>query len=350
MKKILLSVTILSIVFFISIRFASAQEKQYKVGCLAFYNTENFYDTINDPKTNDDEFTPGGKSSWTSKRYWTKVDHLSRVISQIGDELVKGGPVLMGLSEIENEQVLKDLVNSPALKPSNYGIVHYDSPDKRGIDVSFIYQKQYFTVTSSKPVKLAIPEKPDWKTRDQLVVAGKFDGESLYIIVNHWPSRSGGEKKSAPLRIAAADLCKSIVDSIQKIDSTAKIIIMGDLNDDPTNKSIVKHLKAKSEITETGKKDLFNPMYNMFKKEGIGSLAYRDNWNLFDQIIVSGTLLGDDKSTYKFFKAKIFNKNFLVQKEGAFAGYPYRTSAGGVYLGGYSDHFPAYIFLVKDSK
>jgi hypothetical protein len=350
MKKIFLSVTILGIVFFIGIRFASAQEKQYKAGCIAFYNTENFYDTINDPKTNDEEFTPEGKSNWTSKRYWTKVEHISQVISQIGDELVKGGPVLMGLSEIENEQVLKDLVNSPALKPSNYGIVHYDSPDKRGIDVALLYQKQHFTITSSKPVKLTIPEKPDFVTRDQLVVAGKFDGETLYIIVNHWPSRYGGEKRSAPLRNAAADLCKSIVDSIQKIDSTSKIIIMGDLNDDPVNKSLVKHLKAKSKIEETGKKDLYNPMYNLFKKEGVGSLAYRDNWNLFDQFIVSGTLLGDDKSTYKFYKAKVFNRNFLVQKEGAFAGYPFRTYAGGVYVGGYSDHFPSYIFLVKDSK
>ncbi|MFA4853391.1 MAG: endonuclease/exonuclease/phosphatase family protein [Bacteroidales bacterium] len=350
MRKILLQATILFVALFIGLQFASAQEKQYKVGCIAFYNLENLYDTINDPDKNDEEFLPTGKNNWNSRRYAEKLDHLSQVISQIGSEYAEGCPVLVGLSEVENINVVNDLINQAALKSSDYGIVHYDSPDLRGIDVALIYQKQHFTVTSSKPVKLTILAKPDWKTRDQLVVAGIFDGEPLYIIVNHWPSRSGGEKKSAPLRNAAADLCKSIVDSIQNIDSTAKIIIMGDLNDDPTNNSLVKHLKAKSKIDETREKDLFNTMYNMFKKEGIGSLAYKDNWNLFDQIIVSGTLLGKDKSTYKFFKAKIFNKNFLVQKEGAFAGYPFRTYAGGVYLGGYSDHFPAYIFLVKDSK
>jgi len=348
MKKNLQFATILFVAFFISIRFTSAQEKKYKIGCIAFYNTENFYDTINDPNTNDDEFTPTGEAKWNSKRYYQKLDHIATVISQIGDEYVKGGPVVMGLSEIENQSVLEDLVSQPILKPSNYGIVHYDSPDKRGIDVAFIYQKDHFTVVNSKAVPLRIPSRPGFTTRDQLVVFGKFDGESMYFIVNHWPSRYGGEKRSTPLRNAAADLTKSIVDSIQKIDSTAKIIIMGDLNDDPTNKSLIKHLQTKGDVKEAGKKDLYNPMYNLFKKEGVGSLAYHDNWNLFDQIIVSGALLGDDKSTYKFYKAKIFNKAFITQTDGAYAGYPLRTYVGGVYQGGYSDHFPSYIFLVKE--
>lgn len=350
MKRNLLLATISIVAFFVWGHTASAQDKQYKVGCVAFYNLENLYDTINDPNTNDDDFTPTGSYQWNSKRYYEKLDHLSTVISQIGDEYVKGGPVVMGLSEVETQGVLEDLVSQPALKSSNYGIVHYDSPDKRGVDVALIYQKAHFTVESSKPVKLTIPGRTDFFTRDQLVVCGKFDGEQMYFIVNHWPSRRGGEKRSAALRNAAADLTKSIVDSIQKIDSTSKIIIMGDLNDDPVNNSLVKHLKAKGDEKEVGKKDLYNPMYNLFKKEGVGSLAYRDNWNLFDQIIVSGTLLGDDRSTYKFFKAKIFNKNFLTQKEGAFSGYPWRSYVGTSYQGGYSDHFPAYIFLTEEVK
>jgi hypothetical protein len=348
MRRNLMFATILFVAFFISIRFASAQEKQYKVGCIAFYNLENLYDTIDDPATSDEDFTPDGLYKWNTKRYYQKLDHISAVVSQIGDEYTKGGPVIIGFSEVENQSVLEDLISRPALKSSNYGIVHYDSPDKRGVDVALIYQKDHFTVLNSKNVKLSIPSRPDWTTRDQLVVSGLFDGEQLYVIVNHWPSRRGGEKRSAFLRNAAADLTKSIVDSIHGIDSIAKIVIMGDLNDDPTNKSLTKHLGAKSDQKLTGRKDLFNPMYNMFKKEGLGSLAYRDNWNLFDQIIVSGSLLGDDKSTYKFFKAKIFNKNFLTQKEGAFAGYPFRTYVGSVWYGGYSDHFPAYIFLVKE--
>lgn len=350
MKRILLQATIFIVAFFIGTHFVSAQEKQYKVGCIAFYNLENFYDTINDPITRDDDFTPDGSYKWTSSRYYQKLDHISQVISQIGDEYVKGGPVILGVSEVETQGVLEDLVKQPALIKSNYGIVHYDSPDKRGVDVALIYQKDHFTVTNSKPVKLTIPGRTDFFTRDQLVVSGKFDGDPIYVIVNHWPSRYGGEKRSAGLRNAAADLTKSIVDSIQKIDSTAKIVIMGDLNDDPTNNSLVKHLKAKSNEKETGKKDLYNPSYNLFKKEGVGSLAYRDNWNLFDQIIVSGTLLGDDKSTYKFYKTKVFNRNFLLQKEGAFAGYPFRTYVGSTWQGGYSDHFPAYIFLAKEVK
>ena len=348
MKKNFKFATILFVAFFISIRFASAQEKQYKIGCIAFYNTENFYDTLNDPNKNDDEFTPEGSSKWTSKRYYQKLDHISTVISQLGDEYVKGGPVVMGLAEIENQSVLEDIVAQPALKASNYGLVHYDSPDKRGIDVALIYQKDHFKVLTSKPVPLRVPSKPDFATRDQLVVSGLFDGELLYFIVNHWPSRYGGEKRSTPMRNAAADLTKSIVDSIQKIDSTAKIVIMGDLNDDPTNSSILKHLKAKGDSKEVSKKELFNPMYNLFKKEGLGTLAYRDNWNLFDQIIVTGTLLGDNKSTYKFYKAKIFNRSFVTQKDGAFAGYPLRTYVGTTYQGGYSDHFPSYIFIVKE--
>jgi len=350
MKRKLLQATIILVVFFISAKFVSAQEKKFKVGCIAFYNLENFYDTINDPNTNDDEFTPDGLYKWNSKRYYQKLNHISQVISQIGNEYVKGGPVVMGFSEVETRAVLVDLVNQDSLKSSNYGIVHYDGPDRRGVDVAFIYQKDHFTVINSKPVHLYIASKPDFRTRDQLVVYGKFDGEPMYFVVNHWPSRYGGEKRSLPMRNAAADLTRSIVDSIQKIDSTAKIVVMGDLNDDPVNKSLIKHLGAKGDEKITGKKDLFNPMYNIFKKEGLGSLAYHDNWNLFDQIIVTGTLLGDDKSTYKFFKAKIFNKSFITQKEGAYAGYPFRTYVGTTYTGGYSDHFPVYIFLTKEVK
>lgn len=349
MKRILLQATIFFVAFFTGIHFVSAQDKQYKIGCIAFYNTENFYDTIDNPNTQDEEFTPGGLDKWNSKKYYTKLEHLSEVISQIGDEFVKGGPVVLGLSEIEDSAVLVDLVKQPLLKASNYGIVEYDSPDRRGVDVALLYQKDHFKLINSRPVPLTIAGKPDFKSRDQLVVYGKFDGEPMYFIVNHWPSRRGGEKRSAGLRNAAADLTKSIVDSIQKIDSTSKIIIMGDLNDDPVNNSLVKHLKAKGDVKETGSKDLFNPMYNLYKK-GVGSLAYRDNWNLFDQIIVSGTLIGDDKSTYKFYQAKIFNKNFLTQKDGAFAGYPFRTYVGSTWQGGYSDHFPAYIFLAKEVK
>ena len=350
MKAHLLHCVLISFVFSGIFNFVSAQEKQFKVGCVAFYNLENLYDTINDPNKNDDEFTPSGAANWNTKKYNIKLAHIAEVISQIGNEYVQGGPTVMGLSEVENKAVVEDLINQQVLKSSNYDVVHYDSPDLRGVDVAFIYQKAHFTVTSSKNVPLSIKSKPDWKTRDQLVVGGLFDGEQMFFIVNHWPSRRGGEKASASLRNAAADLTKSIMDSIQSIDSLAKIIVMGDLNDDPVNNSIVKHLKAKSDKNKTEHLALFNPMYNMFKKDGLGSLAYRDNWNLFDQIMVSGTLIDKDNMTYKYLQAKVFNKNFLMQKEGNFAGYPFRTYVGGQFLGGYSDHFPVYVFLVKEKQ
>ncbi|MCX6231313.1 MAG: endonuclease/exonuclease/phosphatase family protein [Bacteroidetes bacterium] len=325
----------------------SNAQKQAKVACIGFYNLENFYDTINEPDVNDEEFTPDGPNRWNTEKYNIKLKHMSEAISQIGDELVKGGPVIMGFSEIENRSVLEDLIKQPALKAMNYGIVHYDSPDRRGVDVGLIYQKQYFKVTTSYAVKLTLDGDTSFRTRDQLVVYGLFDGEPVCLIVNHWPSRSGGEKISQHKRIRAADVCRSIADSVMKRDPNAKIFIMGDLNDDPSDISLLDHLKAKKTKEETKQGDLYNPMYRLFK-DGIGSLAYRDSWNLFDQIIVSYPLIEKDKSTYRLYQAKVFNRSFLTQKEGQYSGYPLRTYVGTTFVGGYSDHFPVYVFLVKE--
>ena len=339
---------IVSFIFiFFLINSTFSQEKKYKALCVAFYNLENLYDTIDDPNKNDEEFLPQGANNWNSEKYFKKINNIATVISQIGDEIQAKGPVVIGFSEVENKSVLTDLVSSPLLAPLDYGIVHYDGPDLRGVDVALIYQKQHFTVTSFRSVTLNIEGKPDFKTRDQLVVSGILDGEPVHFIVNHWPSRRGGEKRSAFFRNAAADLCRSSADSIMKTDPNAKIIIMGDLNDDPTNKSLTEHLKAKSEEKETKPGELFGPMYKMFK-DGIGSLAYRDNWNLFDQMIISQPFLLEDKSSLRFLKARVFNKNFLVQKDGAFAGYPFRAYVGNTWQGGYSDHFPVYLILVKE--
>ncbi len=343
MHKIFLSIVV---VFFL-INNSFSQEKKYKALCVAFYNLENLFDTIDNPNINDEDFLPTGSYRWNSERYFKKLNNLSFVISQIGDEIQAKGPVVIGVSEVENKSVVEDLIATQLLSPLNYGIVHYDSPDKRGIDVALLYQKQHFTVTSSRVVTLNIQGKPDFKTRDQLVVSGLLDGEPVHFIVNHWPSRSGGEKRSAPMRNAAGDLCKSIVDSIIKTDPNAKIIIMGDLNDDPTNKSLTEHLKAKGDEKTVQPGELFNPMFKLFK-DGVGSLAYRDNWNLFDQIIVSQPFLLEDKTSLRFLKARVFNKNFLIQKDGGFSGYPFRTYVGSTWQGGYSDHFPSYIILVKE--
>jgi hypothetical protein len=326
-----------------------AQGKQARVACVAFYNLENLFDTIDDPNTDDVEFTPKGPSQWDSKRYYTKLSHMAEVISQIGDELTKDGPIMMGVSEIENRQVVEDLVSTPPLKSMGYKVVQFDSPDKRGVDVAFIYRSKFFQVTSASAHPLKMEALPNFYTRDILQVDGILDGEKIHVLVNHWPSRSGGEKESEPKRNAAADLCLSIVQSIYKEDPDAKIIIMGDLNDDPTDASLVKHLKVKAKPENLSRTDLYDPMSQMFR-EGIGSLAYKDSWNLFDQIIVSAPLAEKNTAGYHFLKARVYKKKSLLQSEGAYEGYPFRTYAGGVYTGGYSDHLPVYIFLVKEIK
>jgi predicted extracellular nuclease len=243
--------------------------------------------------------------------------------------------------------VLNDLVAQDALKNMNYKVAHHDSPDLRGVDVAFIYQGDRFKVIEQKPFRLTLPDRPWFKTRDQLMIVGVLDQtDTLHLIVNHWPSKRGGEATSAPLRAAAALLTRSIVDSLQTAKPTAKILIMGDLNDNPNAKSVMNCLMAKGKMKDVKHGDLFNPMWQMYR-DGIGSYAYQDSWDLIDQIIVSHSLLQPKPNTYKYVSAHVFNANFLKTKSGSYQGYPFRTYAGGNYAGGYSDHFPVYIVLQK---
>ncbi len=321
---------------------ACAQEKKFLATTIAFYNVENLFDTIDDPNTNDAEFLPGGSNRWTSQRYQAKLSNMARVIAGIGSELVAGGPAIIGLSEIENRQVLEDLINTPPLKGLGYDIVHYDSPDRRGVDVGLLYKPSVFKVTNSTSNRLYMPNRTDFFSRDQLVVTGELDGDLISVIVNHWPSRRSGPE----YREEAARLSRQLSDSLMKAHGNAKIFIMGDLNDDPTDRSVARVLGAKGKPGDVRKGDLFNPMWQLFR-DGIGSLAYRDAWNLFDQIIISEAVLNAGKG-WKFHKAKVYNEKFLIQKDGPYAGYPFRTFAGGAYAGGYSDHFPVYLFLIKE--
>ena len=337
------------ILLLLSFRNGFAQEKPAKVVCIAFYNIENLFDTIDSPDTDDKEFLPSATGKWNRERYHTKLQHLAEVINQIGSEETKDGPALAGLAEVENRGVLEELVTTPPLASRNYAFVHYESPDKRGIDVALIYQPKFFKVLESKPVPLLIRDNPDFRTRDVLLVHGLLNGESLYVMVTHWPSR-GGDKVSAPLRAAAADLCRTTADSLRKINPVAKILIMGDLNDDPVDESLMLHLKTATTPDNVADSSFFNPMWQLFKN-GEGTLDYKNAWNLFDQIIISGTFIRKkpDKS-YRYMTAKIFKKDFLIQQDGQFAGYPLRTFGGKKYLGGYSDHLPVYILLVRGKK
>ena len=325
--------------------------KTYKVNTIAFYNLENLFDTENDPITFDDDRTPEGKDHWTKEIYQDKLKNMARVIAEIGADVSGTTPAIIGVCEVENRTVLEDLVNQKPLIKKDYGIIHFNSPDRRGIDVALLYKKKLFTPTSYKAKELLIYDDNDKSkrvfTRDQLIVSGILDGDKINLIVNHWPSRRGGEKRSRSKRIKAAKLNRQIIDSLFSEDPYAKIITMGDFNDDPTSPSIKKYLKAQQKKEGLSIKELYNPMEDIAKK-GLGSLAYRDNWNLFDQIIISTELTKKEFSSYRFYKAGIYNKTYLVNAHGRYKGYPYRSYADGGYTGGYSDHFPVYIYLIKE--
>lgn len=364
--------TLIAVLFvFFTMGIANAQQKKFLVHTVAFYNFENLFDTINNPN-NDEEWLPSGSQNWTSKKYHKKLENLSRVLSEIGTgENPNNSPTLIGGCEIENRGVLEDLIKQPKLLSHDYGIVHFDSPDKRGIDVALLYQKKHFTPTSYVNIPLLIyddftkvkaeketeEDKADNDknevstgkrryTRDILLVTGFLDGEEVNVMVNHWPSRSGGEKKSSPFREAAGKLNRKIMDSIYKINPNAKIISMGDLNDATYNKSVKEGIGAKRKKEEVKQFGIYNPFEEMFHK-GQSTLFYRDSGDIFDQIMVSEPFIRTDYSSFRYWKAGIYNKEYMIQKTGQYKGYPLRHSANEV---GFSDHFPVYIYLIKEVK
>lgn len=324
-----------------------APTKNVQLACVAFYNLENLFDTIDGPN-NDAEFLPNGANKWGGMKYKAKLKNMSYAISQIGIDNSPVGAAILGVSEIENRGVLEDLVKQPDIAARSYQIVHYDSPDRRGVDVGLLYNPRLFTVSNSKSYRLRTDDTT-FLTRDQLMVSGYLMGEKVHVIVNHWPSRSGGEMRSRPKRNLAAGLTRSIVDSLFKVDAKAKVIVMGDLNDDPMNESCATILAAKKDASEVGPKELYNVFWKTLEK-GIGSLSYNDQWNLFDQIILSHELINGDKSKLRYWKSEVFYRNFLIQQEGRYKGTPLRTHAGGVWLNGYSDHLPTAVYLVKEKK
>lgn len=328
------------------------ENKSVMVSCIGFYNLENLFDTIIDPDTNkilQDDFTPHGKKQWNSKKYFHKLGQMAKVISEIGTDLTPQGVSILGVAEVENKLVLDDLVKQDAIANRDYRIVHAESPDKRGIDVALLYNPLHFNFLEQKSFALNIPGDSAFSSRSQLLVTGELFNERIHVIVAHWPSRRGGEKRSAPLRCAAASLGKQIADSIYKSEPNAKILYMGDLNDDPTNKSVKDFINAGGKKEKLADKTFYNPMENMYKK-GIGTLAWRDVWNLFDQILISPSLVNEQYDELSFYTAKIFNKEYLKQHSGNFKGYPFRSYVGGTYTGGYSDHFPSYVLLVKNAS
>jgi len=340
----------LMLFLFCFLAISSQEKKKYKIHTIAFYNLENLFDTINDPLKFDEASPIMEIKANREEAYKMKVHNMAKVIADIGADEAHNSPAILGVSEVENRSVLEDLINDSLLLPKDYGIVHFDSPDARGIDVGLLYQKALFQPMSISKHELKIYDditRDRVYTRDQLLVTGKLDGDLIHVIVNHWPSRSGGEARSRSKREAAARLNKQLIDSLQSDDPYAKIITMGDLNDDPTNASIKRILKAEKDREKVELKGIYNP-YENFYKQGLGTTAYRDAWSLFDQILMTKPLLDKDFSTYKFYKAFIYNKYYLTTKTGRWKGYPFRSFADGGFTDGYSDHFPVFVYMIKE--
>lgn len=346
-------ISITAICFLLTFNLFSQEKKTFKVHTVAFYNLENLFDTVNDTTKFDERSPIMEMSANREEVYIKKVRNMARVIADIGLDVTGNSPAIIGVCEVENRQVLVDVVNDPLLVGRDYGIIHYESPDVRGIDVALLYQKKLFRPISHSSHEVKIYDhntKERRQTRDQLLVSGELDGDLIHVVVNHWPSRSGGEAKSRVNRVAAAKVSKRLADSLQSIDPYAKIFIMGDLNDNPTNDSVKEVLKAQSDKENVGLKGIYNPYENMFRKDGLGTTAYRDAWSLFDQILFTKPLLDkEDYSSYRFYKAEIYNRNYLISKHGRYKGYPFRSFSSG-FTNGFSDHFPVYVYLVKETN
>lgn len=306
---------------------------------VAFYNLENLFDIVDDQHTNDNDFLPTSSKKWTPKRYDNKLRKLGFAISNIGRRETGKHPTLVGLAEVENAKVIKDLIASKHLEDCNYDYIHYDSLDERGIDVALIYDTNAFEVLHSETFTIQLTDEdgsPDY-TRDILLVCGLLDGEHVNIIVNHWSSRREGEKETEHKRIASSNKVGEIILSLRLENEDAKIIIIGDFNDDPHSKSIKQLVEANN---------LFNPMETL-RSYNRGTTKHNYQWNLFDQILISGNFFKTSEHLFEYYAANIFDEDFLKLFNGKYKGTPFRTYVGKKYKGGYSDHFPVYAIFKK---
>ena len=329
---------------------ASAQKK-YSVYGVGFYNQENLFDTCHDEGMRDYDFLPTGWYTWNAMKYNHKRSTMSRALADMGTDVLPNiGCAIIGLAEVENSKALDDLIAQPALSARNYQYVHIEGPDRRGIDCALLYNPSLFSVKNTRLVPYVQKLKKDsaFYTRGFLTVSGTLADENVAVIVCHLPSRFS----ESFYRELGAEQVKAIKDSLLNDDPNCKVFVMGDMNDDPIDKSMAGILKGKANIKDVNEGDMYNPLYNILVKEGVGTLLYQGSWNLFDQILVTPNLLNkDDKkdfSSLKFWKNQIFKRDYLFQTEGKYKGSPKRTTAGGVWLDGYSDHLPVVVYLVKE--
>ncbi len=328
-------------------------KRSYVIG---FYNLENLFDTYHDEGKNDYEYLPDGANQWTEAKYTKKLHNMASVIRAMKDEN-KIWHAVLGVSEIENRHVLEDLVSQPEIAEANYQIVHYDGPDRRGVDVALLYRPNLFKVLESKSIpfdfnssiafSLNEEEKAYFRTRDILMVRGMLGNEMFAFFVAHLPSRIGG--KGGDLRSRGGEIMYQESMRLMAEYPDIKIVAMGDMNDNPTDPSMAVYMHGKENIDEVGKEDFFSPFVSMLKS-GYGSLAYQGEWNIYDIIVVNANLCRGEglkirPIVKKKFYGRIFNPPFMTQQEGPYAGTPFRTFSGGAFIGGYSDHYPTYIVV-----
>ncbi len=307
---------------------------------VAFYNLENLFDTQDDPAINDQDFLPTSDQKWDDARYRTKLTNMASVIEQLGSP---NGPDVLGVSEVENRKVLVELLAQPALAGRNYKFIHFDSPDPRGIDVALIYKPDRFEPTAQRAVPLTLPDTV-MGTRDVLFVQGKLNGEPITFIVNHWPSRRSGTA-SVRRRYAAADMVRGLVDKELQADPQARVLLMGDFNDYPTDSSITQHLRASYDAKNLPNGQLFNALYDAHQR-GEGTHFYQRKGTVLDQMILSPGLMGNT-GLHFIGTGNIYKPARLMSTDERYAGEPLRTYVGKKYLGGFSDHLPVYLTLTK---
>jgi endonuclease/exonuclease/phosphatase family metal-dependent hydrolase len=315
-----------------------------KKGAVAFYNTENFFDTINDPEKLENEYSPIGRRKWTPQRYQIKVGKISSVISEIGKNETGEPPIFIGLAEIENDKVLTDLIQSEHLLPYGYDYIHYDSLDERGVDTAILYRKEFVFPIHSEPMRTmyyrADGISEDY-TRDVLYVQFKLGHQLLHVLVAHLPSRRDLDV-NRNFRNTVMQEIREKIDEILFEDPKAHIILMGDMNGNPNDMDATNILHTIDKVPDNSS-DLFNPMMNFSRYEG--SLKHEGRWILFDQIIFSKGFFEERENKVGFESAHIYNDRSVQEWDRRFKGSPFRTYAGTKYLGGYSDHFPVFAII-----
>lgn len=351
----------------------AAAEKRIAAYAVGFYNLENLFDTVHAVGKKDQDFLPDGSYKWNTLKYESKLKNMSMVLAEMGTDRIKAGLAVCGVSEVENRFVLEELLKQESLRNRGWRVMHFPSPDRRGVGCGLFYNPRFFTLEDSLYVPCIFPNDSTGPTpvgftqdadnvihptplygdtmritRGFLVGIGTLANEKMAIIVNHWPSRFSPSETREETGRQVYELKEALLRRYPGI----KIVIEGDLNDDPNNKSVTEGLKAVSETSDIKNADahsLYNPWYNMLYKKGQGTLMYQGQWNLFDQIIISGNLInGNDYSTLTYKSHEIFMRDYLIQQEGKYKGSPLRTTAGGTWLNGFSDHLPTIVYLVKE--